>query len=176
MTFEPAYKFVLKEELGYVNDPSDSGGATKDGVIQTTYDAYRRAHKLELRAVSYMQNSEREAIYQQYWDDGKAEFLPAGLGFFHFDCAFNMGIEQAAKLLQRALSVKDDGIIGPVTIKAAQELSVGTSISAYAERRRKFYQTLTKNRPKDMKFLKGWMLRTNRAERMALAQAGVKTV
>ena len=169
--FDTAYTFVQKEEGGYVNDPSDSGGATMAGVTQATYDLYRKNRSLPTRAVRYITLVERKEIFEGIWKDCKANKLPRGLGLMHFDCAVNTGNHRAAILLQRALEVTDDGIIGPKTLQAVEaHTDVPTLIIKYAEFRREFYRGLAQTRPKDLKFLKGWLLRTNRAERIALKE------
>ena len=42
ITFQRILPYLLQDEGGYVNDPADRGGATNKGVIQRTYDAYRK--------------------------------------------------------------------------------------------------------------------------------------
>lgn len=169
--FDSAYKFVQKEEGGYVNDPADSGGATMAGVTQRTYDAYRKRKSLPNRAVRLITKQERQEIFESIWKDCKAALLPSGLSLLHFDFAVNAGNTRAAINLQRALDVRDDGIIGPRTLKAlADTKDIEGLIVEYAELRRVFYRGLAERRPKDMRFLRGWILRTNRAERAALKE------
>jgi len=169
--FDTAYLFVQKEEGGYVHDLADSGGATMAGVTQNTYNLYRRSRKLELQPVRMITKAERRDIFEGIWRDCRASALPAGLGLFHFDFAVNAGNKRAAITLQRALGVADDGIIGPRTLQAANDTTNTEKIIIdYAELRRGFYRNLAAARPKDKKFLKGWLLRTNRAERAALAE------
>lgn len=167
--FDSALPFILKEEGGYVNDPKDSGGATNRGIIQRTYDAYREAKGHEKRAVRYLTKAETTEIYSEIWEACKADQLPTGLNLVHFDFSVNAGNRQAAKILQRAAEVEDDGIIGPVTLAKVKTLNVEDLIINYSELRRQFYRGLATARPKDLKFLKGWLLRTNRAERVALS-------
>ena len=166
--FINAFKHVVKEEGGYVNDPADSGGATNRGVTQQTYDRHRDRKNLDRRHVRYLTLEETEEVYEAYWKDCKADQLFAGLDLMHFDFAINAGIRRAAITLQRCVGVEDDGIIGPKTIAAAQERSNEATIKAYAEARRGFYRNLAERRPKDRKFLNGWLLRTNRIETRAL--------
>jgi lysozyme family protein len=169
--FDAAYKFIQKEEGGYVNDPSDSGGATMAGVTQETYDLYRKSVSLPSQAVKLITKKERQEIFEGIWRDCKASLLPAGVSLLHFDFAVNAGNTRAAITLQRALRVHDDGIIGPRTLKALSNTQdIEGLIIEYAELRRVFYRGLAERRPKDLKFLKGWLLRTNRAERMALTE------
>lgn len=167
--FTSAFPFILKEEGGYANDPSDSGGATNRGVTQNTYDSFRESEGFEKRSVQYLTKAETSKIYSGIWESCKASLLPTGLSLVHFDFAVNAGNKQAAKVLQRAVDVDDDGIIGPKTLEAVKKKNVEDAIEDYSEFRRIFYRGLATARPKDIKFLKGWILRTNRAEKLALA-------
>lgn len=168
MFFE-ALPFILKEEGGYVNDPQDSGGATNKGVTQKTYDAFRKSQGYEERAVRYLTKEEASKIYAGIWESCKASKLPNGLNVLHFDFAVNAGNKQAAKILQRTVGVEDDGIIGPVTLEKIMSTNTEDMIHEYSEFRRVFYRSLATARQKDLKFLKGWLLRTNRAARLALS-------
>lgn len=166
--FAEILKLVLKEEGGYVNDPADSGGATNRGVTQDNYNRYRDRTNQDRRHVRYLTLEETETIYDTYWKDCKADQLPAGINIMHFDFAVNAGSRQAALTLQRCVGVLDDGVIGPKTLAAAIEKNGESLIKAYAESRRSFYRNLAERRPKDRKFLNGWLLRTNRVEKKSL--------
>lgn len=66
-------------------------------------------------------DAELSAIYKrQYWDKA-GRGLPVGLDYAVFDYAVNSGPAQAARDLQRVLGVKPDGIIGAMTLAAAQK-------------------------------------------------------
>lgn len=166
--FSEILKLVLKEEGGYVNDPADSGGATNRGVTQDNYNRYRDRVNQDRRHVRYLTLQETEAIYDTYWKDCKADQMPAGINIMHFDFAVNAGPRQAALTLQRCVGVLDDGVIGPKTLAAVAEKNGESLIKAYAESRRGFYRNLAERRPKDRKFLNGWLLRTNRVEKKSL--------
>lgn len=167
--FDSALPFILREEGGYVNDPDDAGGATNRGVTQTTYDTFRKSVGLEERAVRYLTQEETKTIYSKIWTDCKADQLPTGLNLVHFDFAVNAGNRQAAKILQRTVGANDDGIIGPRTLAKVKEANVEEAIFEYSDLRRAFYRNIAVTRPKNVKFLRGWLLRTNRAERLALS-------
>lgn len=167
---EEDYLFIRKEEGGFVNDPSDSGGATNRGVTQNTYDTYRKAKGVPTRSVRLLTLDETRDIYRQFYDAASANALPVGLALMHFDFAINAGTRRANRTLQQVLNVTDDGIIGPKTLAAVQSEDTEKLIIEYAEARRAFYRGLAERRPKDLKFLRGWLLRTNRAERTALKQ------
>lgn len=171
MNFENALTKVLKEEGGYVNDPADSGGATNRGITQATYDLFRDGKDLDRRAVRYATKLETAEIYEGFWIRCGADRLPAGLNLSVFDFSVNAGPRRGVGTLQEIVGTKVDGIVGPKTLAAVRKLDVLKLISDYAEKRRVFYNSLASRRPKDKKFLKGWLLRTNRVERESLKAA-----
>lgn len=170
--FTAAFKHVLKEEGGYVNDPADSGGATNRGVTQETYNRHRDANNLDRRHVRFLTMTETESIYEIYWKDCKADELPDGINLMHYDFAINAGVRRAAITLQRCVGAEEDGKIGSKTLAAVRERNGESLIKAYAESRRGFYRSLAERRPKDRKFLNGWLHRTNRMEKWALDAYG----
>ena len=124
-SFEKSLVLVLMHEGGWSNHPSDPGGATMRGVIQRVYDAYRDSKELARRSVRYLNEHELREIYRhQYWDKIHGDDLPSGLDYCAFDAAVNSGPGQAAKWLQRALGVTDDGAIGPITLAAAMQCDI----------------------------------------------------
>ena len=56
---------------------------------------------------------------ERYWKPISADDLPPEIRYAVFDAAVNSGVGQSVIWLQRALGVQMDGIIGPVTIRAA---------------------------------------------------------
>jgi lysozyme family protein len=94
-----------------------------------------------------------------YWAAAQCDKLPRPLSAAHFDAAVNAGPKQAAKLLQRALHVADDGIIGPGTLAAAKAADPVSAADADCDARLAFYNALVKNKPTLGAFLKGWTRR-----------------
>ncbi len=115
--FDQAFAIVVNAEGGYTTNPSDpgnwTGGAVNVGVCRgTKYGISAAAYpSLDIASITLWQ---AQAIYER-------DFWPAVLTF---DAAVNSGIEQAAKWLQRALGVVQDGQIGPVTVDAALRAGV----------------------------------------------------
>jgi lysozyme family protein len=62
----------------------------------------------------------KDVYRRKYWDAVKADSLPDDLRFAVFDAAVNSGVKQAVQWLQIAVDVGDDGILGPITLAAAQ--------------------------------------------------------
>lgn len=147
MNIEQALAVLLRHEGGFVDHPSDPGGATNHGVTERV--ARQHGYKGDMRDLPL---SVATAIYQkQYWGMIKADQLPDNLRFHVFDAAVNSGNVQAIKWLQLCAGVKVDGIIGPLTIKAAAYVSP----AKYSAVRLRFMTGL-KNWPS---FGKGWARR-----------------
>lgn len=124
-TFALALRSVLVHEGGYVNHPADPGGATNQGIIQRTYDAWRRGRDERIRSVREIEADEVRAIYQaQYWAAVAGDELPVGLDYAVFDFGVNSGPARAARFLQAQLGVVQDGQIGAITLAAAAEADV----------------------------------------------------
>lgn len=139
--FERAMRHLAAHEGGYVNDPRDPGGATNKGVTQRVYDAYRGREKRSVRKIT---DEEVYAIYRaQYWDAVNADNLPQGVGYCVFDASVNSGPAQAAKWLQRAAGVADDGIIGQMTIDAVWKASPIQLIDSMCDQRLAFMKRLS---------------------------------
>jgi lysozyme family protein len=169
--FEKALAFMLGAEGGYTNDPSDHGGPTNKGITQTEYSDWLRKHHLPPRKVADILNADvREIYWEEYWMKGRCDRMPWPLCLAHFDASVNVGVGQAAKFLQRALDVKDDGSIGPVTLRTLREALEKHAPVELAERlvdqRDPFYRRLAENEVSQARFLTGWL---NRVENLRLA-------
>jgi len=169
MSFEDSLPLILEKEGGFVNDPDDSGGATNKGIIQTTYDSYRERNGLEKRSVQYIQDKEVADIYEkEYWSACRCGDLPPSLALCVFDFAVNSGVSRAVKTLQRVVFATEDGVIGPATLSAVKHHVPDELVYAYCQERRRFYEGLADKRPKDRKFLRGWLKRVSDIERRAI--------
>lgn len=78
------------------------------------------------------------------------------------DCAFNRGVRGAARILQRALGVADDGLVGPVT---RQALAVREPAALLADLRqaREQYERDVAHRDEESPFWRGLVNRWNKA-------------
>lgn len=94
------------------DDPNDPGGLTRFGFSQRAYP------DLDIRNLS--ERTAQDLFKKDYWDAAQCDRLPPQLAIALADCAFNQGVKTAIKLLQKALRVSEDGLMGPVTLAAAQ--------------------------------------------------------
>lgn len=114
MTFDQAFDALLGHEGGYSRHPDDPGGETMWGV--TARVARSEGYQGEMRL---MPRECAKAIYKKrYWDTVRADEMPAPVRYALFDAAVNSGVVQAVRWMQRAAGVGEDGVIGPVTMKA----------------------------------------------------------
>lgn len=158
MSFNNALSFVLRQEGGYVDNPSDHGGATNRGITQVTYDAYRDRHSVPRQDVRLIGDDEVATIYfSDYWTPVGGRGLPEPLDLVCFDSAVNCGVSQASKWLQRAVNVTADGVVGPKTLAA---ISWAGPVNALAmnviNQREAFYQQDAEAHPDQRQFLNGW--------------------
>lgn len=135
----------------YENDPDDRGGATKFGIDQRSHP------NVNIRSLTEEQAT--EIYWNKYWLQSKAQELPYGVGEVVFDISVNNGRSRAHKWLQEALGVKVDGVVGPVTLRAATEANSTILTKRLLDRRESFYRSIAKG--SQVKFLKGWMNRNN---------------
>lgn len=156
-----ALDFTLRWEGGYVNDPDDPGGATNKGVTQAVYDTWRAKQKLPKQPVRKIAQSEVMAIYENgYWNACQCGGLPAPVDLVVFDSAVNCGVGRAARWLQRALGVAEDGNIGPRTLAAAREFGTPLELARKVSvSRAAHYTKIISENPTLKKFHNGW---TNR--------------
>lgn len=169
---------IVRREGGYVDDPDDPGGATNHGV---TIHTMRRLGldlngdgTVDARDVRALTPKQAVAIYvKHYFERPRIHLLPTPLQPSVFDMQVNAGTN-AVRILQRTLGffglgVADDGVIGPLTVKAAEEAlerAPDHLVDAYGIERRNYYYRLGDQRPASRKYARrrdggkgGWIVR-----------------
>ena len=142
-TYQECYRLVRQHEGGYVNHPKDPGGATKWGVIQRNYDAYRRRKGMRPRNVRNIEEREAAEIYRrQYWDKVDGDELPRGVDYAVFDFAVNSGVSRSVKYLQRLVGAAPDGVMGDVTLARVGEHNPETLVRHLCRDRMAFLKRL----------------------------------
>jgi lysozyme family protein len=129
VNFDEAFDTLLGHEGAYSNHPSDPGSETMWGVtrkvaIQEGYTGDMHVLPRELAKTIYR---------KRYWSAVQADKLHECIRYTVFDAAVNSGPKQAIKWLQRVLCVEEDGVLGPVTFAAMDDvppLLVGTLFNA----------------------------------------------
>jgi lysozyme family protein len=156
---------IIRREGGATetNDPADSGGRTKYGISE-------RAHP-EAWADGDVSYSEAREIYQKiYILAEKFDKLPLNLRHQVVDHGVTSGPDAAARMLQQVLGVTVDGEIGQKTLESIENYPSGMLFGvdipghvmlnlAFRDARIIQYATIAKRRPKDLRFILGWLKR-----------------
>lgn len=151
MNFDQAFDTLLKHEGGFVDHPDDPGGATRYGVTEAV--AREVGYRGDMRDLPL--DLAKRIYRERYWDAVRAEQLPAQVRYVVFDAAVNSGVGQAARWLQRAVGVRDDGVIGPQTLAAAAQHNPEALTRRFLSQRLRFMSGLA-NWPA---FGRGWARR-----------------
>lgn len=102
---------------------------------------------------------------QNYWDPLQLNALKVDdLQLEAFDCAVLSGPPNATRLLQAALGVKSDSVIGPTTLQAYADVSGNDARAVAALLKLKLYRiqrhcSIVRRNPNQRKFLLGWVSR-----------------
>lgn len=158
--FRQAVAFVLADRIegGYVNDPRDPGGETNFGISKRAYP------KVNIKTLT---RDDAIAIYQRdYWVATGCDDLPPKIAVALFDGAINQGRTVAARLLQTALGVAVDGIIGPKTIAAAYDADQDDLVIQFIGLRLRRYAHTANS----MTYMRGWANRVLELHRFLLTQ------
>lgn len=111
--FDDFVRIVLTEEGPLSNDQYDPGGLTKYGWSQVENPDIDVANLTLEQAIGLYRT--------RVWDTVHADELPAPLDLVVADAAVNPGLHAAITMLQEECKVVQDGVMGPVTIKAAHD-------------------------------------------------------
>lgn len=176
--FTTAHQFTAKWEGGKFDHPNDPGGLTMYGFsIAFARDLASNARGRALLQMAGIPTTiTRQAILavtpQQvaivfkgwFWDHNQLDQFPLPLAVATYDAAVNSGSRQGVILSQRALNsladpaLREDGIVGPLTIAAASKATLDTAILAVAKREN-FFRGLASQKAQFKSFIKGWLNR-----------------
>jgi lysozyme family protein len=140
-----------RQACGYVNDPNDSGGETKYGIAKNANPSTDITH-LDWEGA-------KAIYYTSYWLNSKCDKMNGRLAALNFDGAIQHGSATAAKFIQRAIGVVDDGVIGPVTLASLATKDPFVICNAVCDQRVKYYNNIVINNPSQQKYLAGWLRR-----------------
>ncbi len=150
--FHRCIELILDEEGGWSNHRQDPGGLTKYGISQRAYP------NINIELLTLPQA--KQLYHRDYWVPIRGDLLPPGLDLLALDSAINQGATTAILLLQKALGIKSDGQIGPVTLNHAIR-AMPQGLEAFAAERALRYEF---NRNEEV-FGRGWYRRLLRMHR-----------
>ena len=153
--WKKSFEMMLASEGGYVNHPSDPGGMTNLGVTKRVWEEWtgRESNEAEMRALT---PELVETLYKvRFWDACRCDEMPSGIDYLVFDFAVNAGPGRSAKILQAAVGVPADGVIGPVTLAAVKDIPENELVEKFSQAKEDFYRSLNTFET----FGKGWLNR-----------------
>ena len=165
MTFAACLPVILATEGGYVDDPSDPGGATNAGITIGTLSQWMRrgATIADVKALTPQTIS---TIYHDlYWTPAACDDCPVGVDLMVFDTAVNMGVGTAVRFMQGAAGVVADGHAGPLTLAAVKAAAPIGMIEKIAAARVAKYRSF----PTFARYGDGWIDRVSRTQKLAEA-------
>lgn len=159
---------IAKWEGGYVNDPTDRGGATNMGVTigtwkQVGYDKDGDGD-IDIVDIKLLNKDDFKFVLRKYWDKWKADAIKnQSIANILVDWYWGSG-KWGIVIPQRLLGVTSDGIVGNQTIQALNKAIDADAEGLFKEifsARVKFLNDIVANNPSQKKFIKGWMNRLN---------------
>ena len=159
MDFDSCFDRVFINEGGYQAMRGDrgnwTGGRVGVGELKGTKFGISAMSYPDVDIFNLTREQAKEIYYYDFWLLFDIDLMPSPIRFQLFDAAVNHGWNNTAKILQRALSVPVDGIVGPLTYNAAKTINAHTLQLKFIAERIKFF---TKIKTFD-EFGKGWMIR-----------------
>lgn len=164
--WEKAIEFTLGYEGGWCNTPGDRGGETFRGVSRVNYPNWPGWPLVDAGKSdpSFPANVNRDPALKQmavdfyrkvFWEPLNGDSLPPQMAIAVFDWGVNSGWGLAARMMQRVLRVNPDGVVGPVTVKAAVE-GGSAAVKALLTRRLVFFANIMKNDTTQQKWAWNW--------------------
>lgn len=170
--FELIMDQIFRHEGGYVDHPSDPGGATNMGITIGTLRDYRGTAVTKADVRSLTKAEAREIYRKRYWDVVSGDELPSGVDLCTMDSAVNSGPSRGARWLQRAVGADPDGAVGTRTLSAVEGVEPSVIVNRMCDDRMNFLRGL-KTWPT---FGRGWTRRVEEVRAMALELAKAPVV
>ena len=136
--FSPLFDRLMKHEGGYVNHPNDPGGETNWGVTKRVAREY--GYYGDMRQLP--KSTANQIAEKLYWNAIHGDKLDKSVAWQVMDAAYNHGNRNAIRMLQRAVGVSDDGIIGNITLSAVNNMDKNDVILRFNAERLEFYTKL----------------------------------
>lgn len=178
--FEIAEAITGRNEGGYANNPADTGGETYAGIARKHWPNWRGWGIIDQIKNSYgtaAATINRQAqlnpsltimiseFYKKnFWDVNRLDdFYDQQIANTVYDFGVNSGTGRAAKYLQSAVGVTQDGKIGPKTIAEVNRLDSSVIYGKYNAARETFYKSIAIGN--QAQFLKSWLRRLKKYQK-----------
>ena len=165
--FELALQMVLFHEgTSFVDDPNDSGGATRYGISLRFYRSKIQSDATPDTIRNLTVNDAADIYHKYFWERAPFnEIVDQNLCNRAFDLAVNIGIAHAIGCLQKAVNgcigshLVIDGMLGEKTLEAVNSIAVENLYHQLITQATHYYQEIVANHPQDAKFIDGWLNR-----------------
>ncbi len=139
MTFTESFLLLMKHEGGYSNSEKDNGGETMYGVTEKVARVNGYAGDMHNLPIEFAQRIAKAS----YWNPCRCDDLPAEVRFSVFDGAYNSGVAQAVRWLQRAAGANADGVMGSKTMQAVNAIPGAVLTARFNGHRLEFMSRLS---------------------------------
>lgn len=157
--FEHCFAVVVGHEGTFSTDRGDpgnyTGGKVGEGVFKGTKFGIAASSYPHLDIASLTLGEAAEIYRRDFWSAIRGDELPEAWRLAVFDCAVNMGVGTAVRMMQDALGVMVDGRIGPRTLAALQAADNRKLARFFARRVKRYSELSTFSRHWD-----GWLTRS----------------
>lgn len=177
--------FEKAKKKGYSNDPADRGGATMVGITIATYTTYRKQKKkaspsvADLKAITF--DEWFDILKTMFWDKMQADGIAnQSIANLCVNTVWGTG-PKYIKTIQGVLGVRQDGVVGPVTLDKINGWANQKDLfDRLWNRRKKFFEDTVTSSVREYerkigrkaterelmtytnkRFLKGWLNRLN---------------
>jgi lysozyme family protein len=135
------------------------------GVTLNTYRAYCKAEGLTAPDVTALKAIPLEhwcnIAKKMFWNCCLADLIISqGVAEMLVDWAYNAGVKNAVKGVQRVVDVKEDGVMGNLTLAAVNAFNPYTLFGRLKAARLSYYDNIVERNPSQEVFLNGWVSRT----------------
>jgi lysozyme family protein len=141
-----AFPWVEGIEGGFTKDPRDpgnwTGGYVGGGTLKgTKYGVSAAAYPtLDIENLT-MQDAARIAR-PKYWDAAHCDDMPQAVALCVYDFAYNAGVHESVKVLQRTLGIQQDGFYGHETHDALWSQDPRAVVSNFTQQRINAYMQM----------------------------------
>lgn len=163
--FQKLHAFIKRWEGGFVNHPSDPGGATNMGITIGTLAEWRGT-EVTVDDVKELTRAEADQIFRtKYYASNRCGEMPERIAMVVYNCSVLSGRKRAITLVQQAFNglgllvdgkpLAVDGILGRMTMSALKGTDPSVLANAFMDRQEDYLRHLDTFST----FGKGWLNR-----------------
>lgn len=151
---------IRRETMNFTNDPDDPGGPTKGGVTIDALTEYL-GRKADINDIRNLKESTVRDLYRKLYvmKPGFGMLGDPSLMGLVVDSGVLHGRNRTTKWLQYVVGAKQDGVLGPMTLRAVQNLPPAEVYRRFLKRRFKGVADVVQDNPRLIKYLEGWINR-----------------